>query len=44
MTDRVTIYPRTNERGDTVWACCESSIAQPCRHKRRRGDYALVND
>ncbi len=31
MTD----YPRTNERGDTVWACCESSIGQPCAHKER---------
>lgn len=26
-------YPRTNEHGDVVWACCESSIGQPCQHR-----------
>lgn len=27
-------YPRTNENGATVWACCESSIGSICEHLR----------
>jgi hypothetical protein len=26
-------YPRTDEQGRTVWACCESSIGPDCAHK-----------
>lgn len=25
-------YPRTNEQGQTVWACCESTIGPKCQH------------
>jgi hypothetical protein len=25
-------YPRKNVRGETVWACCESSIGPVCGH------------
>lgn len=27
-------YPRVNEQGDTVWACCESAIGPACPHKQ----------
>lgn len=27
-------YPYKNERGETVWACCESSIGPICAHKQ----------
>lgn len=26
-------YPRKDENGNTVWACCESSIGPECGHK-----------
>ena len=26
-------YPRTNDQGVTVWACCESSIGPLCGHR-----------
>jgi hypothetical protein len=26
-------YPRKNEAGETVWACCESSIGPACKHR-----------
>lgn len=26
-------YPRRNAAGETVWACCESSIGPPCGHR-----------
>ena len=26
-------YPRTNDKGETVWACCESSIGPKCWHR-----------
>ena len=28
-------YPRVNAAGDTVWACCESSIGPLCEHRRQ---------
>jgi hypothetical protein len=27
-------YPRKNAAGETVWACCESSIGPVCDHRR----------
>lgn len=26
-------YPRRNDSGETVWACCESSIGPMCEHR-----------
>lgn len=26
-------YPRRNDKGETVWACCESSIGPKCWHR-----------
>lgn len=26
-------YPRENDQGETVWACCESSIGPKCWHR-----------
>jgi hypothetical protein len=31
-------YPRKNEQGETVWACCESTIGRPCAHERHMVD------
>ena len=33
LEDEMTNYPRRNESGETVWACCESSIGPTCRHR-----------
>jgi hypothetical protein len=30
-------YPRKNEKGETVWACCESSIGPTCQHRTVEG-------
>lgn len=29
----VSNYPRVDANGHTVWACCESSIGEPCQHR-----------
>lgn len=44
-------YPRKNDAGETIWACCVSSIGPVCGHRREpdtfrqfmaRIDYALI--
>ena len=34
-----TTYPRTDENGRTLWACCESSIGRPCAHERHAAEH-----
>jgi hypothetical protein len=31
-------YPRKNDAGDTIWACCVSSIGPVCQHRREPVD------
>jgi hypothetical protein len=38
-------YPRKNDAGDTIWACCVSSIGPVCQHRTTPfEDYMRVID
>lgn len=36
-------YPRKNSDGETVWACCESSIGPVCAHRAFKAEAAAAD-